>query len=348
MPLGSLHNTFGPGVTNADSIISSVAPSHFRVHLINGPCIRNKNCGPYEIGRGYDTASFNKAVEKGNKKILAYVASSTASYKALAEKYTNTVFIVSPVLEHNLSIQAYRKLADAVRAVWPGVQLANSPVGGISIERYLDAYIERHGSNPQKGADIVSLDGAEATDINIDAWLKKAPNAKIMYTWSRVYNCRDQAEHFTDPRARKSCPKDNHFEELVHITDAVPAPPLVKPTACTTNVAFKSPSIWKPMAEDSADGDRRANKPVAITQFRASIMEVLAANGQKVGQLAYFGTYGPKQFRHYSGFKTGSGLGGYEFQKKAQAAAGTPWVYLRSNKNCTGPLVTGRRAGLYK
>ena len=45
--------------------------------------------------------------------------------------------MVSPALEHQLSTEAWRILANETRSVWPGVQLVNSPYLGVVGERYL-------------------------------------------------------------------------------------------------------------------------------------------------------------------------------------------------------------------
>jgi hypothetical protein len=347
-PLGALHNTFSASLANLDAAIAGLHPTAVRIHLINGPGIRNGQSGPYEIGKGYSKASFSAALEHSDPKIIKYIKGSTALYKALSEKYPATQFLISPELEHDLSIRAWHVSADAVASVWPSVTLVNSPDGGIPIDHYRNALVERHGSNPQSDASITSLDGAEATDSNISGFLARSPNARIKFIWDRSYNCRHDSGAFEDPRARKGCPKPQDFEQLAHIYDTPEAPSSFQAPQCTKLVQFKAPWIWKPKSEDSGQGDSRANKPVAITGYSGNL-DVITYNGKLVGTLGYYGAYTPlKLQRAYSGWRGGSSLYGYEFEKGAQALSGYRQTYIQSGHQCAGPILTGRRNGSYR
>lgn len=348
--LGVLDNTFSSNVSNSRRLIASIRPSFFRVHLINGPCIRNGNCGPYEIGYGYSMASFSKALEDRNPKILKYIRERTAIWRSVAAESPGTRFLISPELEHDLSKAAFRVAADTVRAVWSDVGLVNSPDGSIAYERYLGAWLENHGTNFQLDSDIVSMDGAEGTDISINAWNKRvaqSPRLKIAYVWSRVYNCRDQAEHFTDPRKRNSCPGASQFELLSHLVEPRPAPPRFVGVGFTIR-PFTGGQIWKPFAEDSGTGDPRANTPVAIVYPNGASLRALDFNGKGVGRLGYYSGYPPNYRRYYSNYKGGSSFGGYGFEKAAIIKSGSPWVWLCVGKTCTGPLITGQRQGTFR
>jgi hypothetical protein len=213
--------------------------------------------------------------------------------------------------------------------------------------------VERHGSSPQSGADIVSLDGDGASDINVNAFLSRTRNAKLVFIWERQYNCRTNSSTFVDPRRRTACPTFAIFEELTHIADDRGIAPKFR-GRCGTIAAFKEPWIWKPMAENSwnqAPGTRpdvRADKPVAIVSYNNSALEVLDANGTKVGSLGYFGTFGSSLRRYYSGWRGGTNINGYGFEKRAKANTGSSYTWLRAGTKCTGPIITGRRNGLYR
>lgn len=340
---GNLDTTFGESIDSVRYLVGRKNPTYHRTHLINAVCIRNGNCGPYEIGRGHTKASFDKAVRNRNPRILRYVRERSILYRNLAEQYLGTKFLISPALEHDLSKAGWRVLADTVKEVWPEVQLVNSPDGGIQIERYRGAWIERHGSRVQNDADIISSDGAEITDTNIKAFLRQG-QPRLILAWSRVYNCRTNSPQFVDPRQRTACPRERDFEQLGHILEPEGIPPAYQGGGCARITNFKAPDIWKPMAEDKNNGDRRANLPVLITKaFGNRAVDVIDKFGHKVGSVGYYGTYLDQGLRYYSGYPGGSNETGYSYQKDA---GGHTW--LRQGNKCKGPLYMGRRQGVYR
>lgn len=337
--LGTLDNTFGTSTAPIRALLTSGKFSSYRVHLINGSCIANGNCGPYEPLKDYTLKAFNRALENNNPKIISYLKDRTAIYCALQKDFPLVDFYISPVLEHRLSVKAYRNAANAVKDTCPIVTLVNNPVTGNG-ERYRGALLESHdGFN--KPRDIVSFDGFDATDADIQKWMVSTKDSKISFIWSRVYNCRNQGP-WEDPRERTSCPKPRDFEMLAHITDfRGPAP-----SSTLKCAAFKSPSIWKPLAEDKGTGDIRANLPVAIVALSAADVTVSDYRGKPLGTLKYFGAYANGLNRYYSG--TGSKLSGYQFEKKAVKISSYPWTYLIQGKKCIGPFIGGRRGGAYR
>lgn len=338
---GHLVWTFGPKLAPIRDLLGQVKPAFHRIHLLNTTCVRNHNCGSYEPVAGYTIDSLNSALEAHSPKLLAWINAQSLLYKNLAADYPETKFLVSPALEHNLTRQAYRVLANEVLSVWPEVQLVNSgeyPNG----ERYRGSWLENHGNLASLDSDIVSLDGIDATDIAIVPWLKRFKNIKVLYVWSRGYNCRNQGP-FEDPRDRKSCPTNATFELLAHITDPRGLPPLPS-FKCLQK--FQAPDIWKVLAEDKGAGDSRANLPVAILSGEKTRVEVVNSLGESRGFLGYYGPYQGNQKRYYSG-QIGSGKSGYQFSKG--------WAWLKQNQlingkivpTCWGPFISGRRQGAY-
>lgn len=336
--LGAISNTFGTELSPIVRALSSNRVRYFRVHLINGSCIANQNCGSYEIGYGYNLKSFEAAVLTKNTKIIDYVRTQAVSFCHLQ----NTKVLISPVVEHRLNNRAYRVLADTVLNVCPGVQLVNNPVTGIG-ERYRGSWIESH-STRINGADIYSFDGVDATDSDINRWKKETEKAKIAFVWSRVYNCRNLGA-FEDPRKRTSCPKPRDFELLSHITDSRGSAP-----ATTLKCGnFRAPSIWKPLSEDKGTGDPRANLPVLLARFGNTRVSVIDYRGKDLGILAYFGPPTVEGLgRYYSGLPGAFKLSGYEIEKKAVRLSKSPWVWVRQGSKCLGPFIPGMRQGTYR
>lgn len=347
MATGNLDNTFGSDMEHVVSTLSVLHPFYHRVHIINATCIRNGNCGKYEVGYGYNKKTFDEAIKAHNKKILNYLKSRVSVYSDLQVKFPTTRFVVSPVLEHDLSIESWKILADTTLEIWPEVQLANSPDGGISAIKYKGAWIERHGKDFPMDADIVSLDGFDVTDIDSVAFrdrVLRAPNLKMAFSWTLGDNCR--VKGWIDPRMRKNCPSSDTFELISHIMEAVPQAPKFAGKQCKKMSAFKSPDIWKPLAESYANSkDSRQELPVLIAGgFKKANVNLLSSNGGQIGTLGFYGSFG-KQLRWYSGYKKGSHLSGYEFQKRANASSGNPYIWMIQAGSCKGPFVPGRRGG---
>lgn len=346
--IGSLDITFG---TSLDPIRKLLAtkPKYYRVHIINGSCIRNGVCQTFEIGYGYSKNSFDLAVRNKNQGILGPFKKRVGLYKGLAEEFPDTIFVLSPELEHDLSLQSYRVLANAVLNIWPDVQLDNSPDGGVPVEKYKGAWIERHGSNPQADADIISMDGAEGTDLNIPKYLKNNTKAKILFFWTRMYNCRTNSTVWQAPRNRVACPTAGHFEEFAHIFDVRPPAPNFMGGNCPTIKPFDYPWLLKPLAESGLPYGGRMDWPLVILPLKDTNAVFLAANGSKLGNFAYYDTYDPLHgFRYYSKYGDGSVIQGYELEKRARAETSNPNTWVKVQNICYGPLIAGRRAGSYK
>lgn len=345
--LGTLDTTFGTSFSNLDILLSSGKYVFHRFHILNTTCVRNRNCGDYEIVAGYTIASLNRALEEKNQNLLTRFKARVLAYRIFFDQYPNVKPLLSPALEHDMTKPAWRTLADSAREVWPNIQLVNSPDKGIAIESYLGAWPERHGQNPGSAV-ITSLDGEDITDIQIKGWTNRTKTNRITFRWSRSFNCRNQGP-FQDPRSRTSCPKGYQFEEIAHSTDAVPATPKSKPPQCKTVERLSDKVIWKPMAEDKGNGDRRANLPVLIIKGKnQNPFEVVNFKGNVLGKLGYYGPYEDGRGRWYSNWGAGTGENGYKWQKEAVASSGSPWVYLKQGTYCVGPLVTGRRQGSFR
>lgn len=351
-PLGFLDHTFGNSIAPIRYLITNIRPRFVRVHFLNTVCVRNRNCGRYEPVAGYSISSLDKAIQKKDPKVINHLIDRVNVWKKLAQENPGTFFLVSPALEHNMQKQSWRVLADVILTTWPGVQLVNNGMGGVSVEEYRGAWVERHGKN-DAGDQINSLDGEDITDIKVPAWLKKTRKNIITFRWSRVYNCRDQKKDknhnhiFTDPRKRKAaCPKPRDFDQIEHATDNEYKRPKQQFTCSTKK--FDNNSIWKPMGEDFGNGDSRINLPVLITNLGRNTVYLVDFKGNRVGTLGYYGTFEGGKFRYYSGYRGGSKLSGYEFQKEAMRLSGNPYVWAKTGNKCVGPFIPGRRGGSYR
>lgn len=339
---GALINTFGTEISPFTRILGSGKLKYLRIHLINGSCIANQNCGPYEIGYRYNLKTFEAALLKKEPKIVNYLASNTRAFCELQRAYPATKILISPVVEHRLGAAAYRVAADIIFRACPIIQLVNNPVTGKG-EKYRGSWMESH-STAVVGADIYSFDGVDATDSDIRKWVDSTSRAKIAYVWSRVYNCRHQG-NWEDPRRRTACPRERDFELLSHLTDSRPA----RPSGIPGCQSFKAPNTWKPLSEDKGTGDPRANLPVLLANLGKGNTQIFASNGNPIGVLRVFApTTSTGLGRYYSGLPGALNLSGYEIEKKAVKVSGSPWVYAKQGSRCVGPYIPGMRQGSYR
>lgn len=343
--LGTLDVTFGSDLAPIRALLGSGRFSHYRLHLVNGPGLRNSVQEKHEITYGYNIRSFDSALRTNKPAIINNIKARTAIYRSLSAEFPSVKFYLSPLLEHDVSEGAWRNAANAVLSIWPEVRLVNNPMSGWN-GSYKGSILERHGAKPGSAA-ISSLDGEDATDINVPEWLKRTAANKITYVWSRSYNCRHQG-NFVPPSKRTSCPKPYQFEELAHIPDARPTAPSRVPAGCAKVKPLAAPSIWKPMSEDKGNGDPRANLPVLLIPFQPKLpVTVIGMVGQPVGTLGYYGVFQGDLNRYYSGYGGGSKKGGYQLEKEA-TKQGSPYVWAKQGKTCVGPFISGRRAGSYR
>jgi len=204
--IGFLDYTFGTEITPVRYMLDSGKFDYVRIHLINGSCIRFRNCGKYYPFGRYTRTTFNKAAYKLEKPIKAFLSDRTSLYCPLISSYPSTQFFFSPVLEHNLTTNAFKSTARLIRKVCPSAIVVNNPMGHLPIKPYL---YEQHGQlSKYDNVTILSMDGFEKESLPKD-YMHKAP---IVFRWTRKYNCAN--DKFIDPRKRTSCPHINDVRSL--------------------------------------------------------------------------------------------------------------------------------------
>ena len=342
LALGTADNTFGTNIEPIRNALKLATFTAYRVHMLNGVCVTRQNCGVYETLYGYTLQSLEAAILIKDAKILTPLSTRTKVYCELKKEFPTVKFYISPIAEHRLGIAAYRILADTVLEACPDITLVNNAYDGNG-ERYKGALRESHDGFTAPRA-LVSFDGTDATDVDIDKWKESTKNSDISFIWSRLYTCQGGGT-YVDPRKRTLCPKERDFELLSHIVDV--RPPAPRPRFTCKFQAFKAPSIWKPLAEAYEGSlDIRGNLPVAIVPLAKRDVSIVGIKGISIGNLRYYGIYQGKLNRYYSG--TGLKLSGYQIEKALSAQNGSPWGYLKQGNRCIGPFIAGKRQGLYR
>lgn len=215
--IGFIDGTFGKSLDKLVSLLSSTPVDLVRVHLFSGSGLRAGVAQSYELTHGYTIRSWDRAIRRKNRTILGYVQSRTRRLKSVAASFPNTTFCISPEAEHNLSVEAYRILANVVLRTWPGVCLVNNAQSGNG-ERYRGALRESHHAESGSHVKIASMDGL--INVNPDLWFKRNQYKLVRFFWTPSFNCRTKNEEkFIPPRSRpaENCPTSRDYEDAIHI-----------------------------------------------------------------------------------------------------------------------------------
>lgn len=219
--IGVLDWTFGDNPEPVRRLQASGKVTAFRIHLINGPGANNNVLGPYEP---HYRLNLNKALESRHHKVNNHLINRARLWCELV----TVDLVISPVLEfERLSNKAQANAVAAVKEGCPRAKILLNPrIGTTAIKGHI---VEHHGKNPPpcRGCSN-SLDGDDALDINVPAWLGRTRDYAYRYVWSRAFNCRHLGT-FEDPRKRTACPDRAGLRELFHITDERPQAPQTTP-----------------------------------------------------------------------------------------------------------------------
>lgn len=210
--VGFIDGTFGKRTSNLARLLSSGNVAVVRVHFFNGSGLRMGVSQKYEMTFGQSIDSWNSQILRKNTIILNYLKRRTAKYKKLFSRFPHVIPMLSPEVEHNLTPEAFRILANTILDVWPGVQLVNSAEDGNG-ERYRGALRESHTLESGAHVRIASMDGL--IDIDPRHWFQKNYLKLIRYYWTPAFNCRKKNEtRFVAPRSRaaEDCPTNEDYE----------------------------------------------------------------------------------------------------------------------------------------
>lgn len=215
LTFGWLENTFDRNCLCAEKLLNDPRPKIVRVHVLNGPCLRNKRCGRYEVFYKHSIASANRAVIKGGKLLKDYKSILKRLAKRL-QGVSNLTCYISPCLECDLDGRARRVLADLVSNYLPNCNIVDSPYRRKCISGTI---CERHGSNPKLISPcIVDLDGIDGTTVDIKKYVEKYNHCDLTYYWEAWMNCNTvNSSQFIDPRKRDCAYPPKTFANLREI-----------------------------------------------------------------------------------------------------------------------------------
>lgn len=198
---GWLDNTFNAaGCPNAQKLMLSPKKKIVRVHIMNGPGLRNKRLEPHEIHFGYTKSGLDKKIRQRNPEFLARYIGRLEAVRAITDTHRGKLKLyLSPCLECDFSKPARKVLLEQAGLVFPEATLVDNPLKGSCVSGVL---CERHG--PDKRGDIVDLDGISLDVVNVKKWAKTVRPVRLRYAWKPCNNGLKQGQKWLPPTKRKN------------------------------------------------------------------------------------------------------------------------------------------------
>lgn len=203
---GWLDNTFNPeGCKCLPKLQTTKKGVEVRVHIVNGPGLRNRRLERHEIHWGRSIAGLERDVLRGNMSFLArfdkraeIVRNQLDSIIMLEKCY------VSPVLESDFGRQARLKLLRRTRKLFPKCHIVDNPLKAPCISGFI---CEKHGDFvPPQRPYIADLDGLDLYETYGTYYAQVHENALINFGWKYCNNLNVKGEKFVPPTKRKkSC-----------------------------------------------------------------------------------------------------------------------------------------------
>jgi len=92
----------------------------------------------------------------------------------------------------------------------------------------------------------------------------------------------------------------------------------------------------------------RENRPIFISKTKDKSCEIIMMNGQRLGHLIYYGTFGNNLYRYYAGSPGGIRLYGHEIGLRAKKLSGSELIYLKFGTRKYGPICPAFRTGYFQ
>jgi hypothetical protein len=208
---GWLENTFAADCACGDRILQLPQEKIGRWHIANGPCLRNRRCGKYEIFAGLSVERANRKVGRRDGVLLKKFRTVTLRLKRRLEAAKGGLTCyVSPCLECDLRDSNRRTLGSIVSKYLPYCTLVDSTYRE---ECLRGSVCEFHGDEPKvTNPCIADLDGVDGKVVDLRQYRRDTLSCDLRYYWEPWYNCIRSAK-FVDPRARDCRYPGSKFRE---------------------------------------------------------------------------------------------------------------------------------------
>lgn len=333
--VSTLLNTFGDPLPCLEKRIKQGALSLAQIDLIDATCWRNNKCPP-----GAPRPDDLKVIESRARQV-----------RALAVKYKDVRFQVSPALEHDIrSETTVKRMLQAAKKGCPECEPINSPFTGARPSGYS---VEKHGTDTS--GELISGDGKSSFDgDNIqndgNGFQHRLAGSRATFLWWPELNLRTTGEDkFTPPLQRTVRPTLDQFRQASLIAKSSEPTPSDAPKVCRRTRIVGGREILKTNAEQYGNGtppDKRGNKPLLIIRKQGhqnDRLDILDPKGKKIGCFAYYGSYSEKPLHRWY-------VGGCSDETPAQLyeEAKGEWAYVGLGGGECLRINTIRRMGLYR
>lgn len=163
-----------------------------RVHIINGPGLRNQRLQKHELGYGFTVTSLDQEVLRGlseeapTKFIQQYRERLKKVASQIKEAKGKSSCYLSPCLECDLSEASRKRLLNIAREEVPECKLVDNPLKKSCIPGYI---CETHQATQSKPAPcIADMDGVDQSEIDYQKWSDVHQHCLIRFKWQRWYN----------------------------------------------------------------------------------------------------------------------------------------------------------------
>lgn len=187
--VGWLEDSFGVVCECANKILRQDKSKTIRVHLANGPCLRNRRCERHDVFYGYTITSANRAAQIPNSRLRKRLDVLANRLKQRIEQSKGPLTCyVSPCLECDLHVPARKALINSVSATLPSCVIVDNPLKAACIR---GTVCERHGIAPSlERSCIADMDGTEAKSVlDLRSFYSKTKQCDVRFYWTAWMNC---------------------------------------------------------------------------------------------------------------------------------------------------------------
>lgn len=281
--------------------------------------------------------------------LKALLKKNTQRMEVLANKYPNTIWMISLFCEHKHPRSVMEPLYKELKPLAPSCLFVNSILsGGQEVPGMItEIHIESSKTLPKEPSleYIVSFDGfggnkkysGDFPDANIAAILAKYPCARHVRHWNARHNGKYSPTEPNPPapNSRKIWPDTGYLKQ--HRATLTPR---------EGKLTWPSNALLKPVADDHGKGDAKDNKLLVILPRGGSSVDVLDSKGTVIAKLSTMGlpphTGDPKGPRYYSTKYA------YQVGNIAIANTGSRQVRIRAGKDVYPLTDVALRSGKFK
>jgi len=168
-------------------------PHMLQIHMLNGPCRRNRRCLSGEVAPTLSVGEFNRQLENRNGPLFRQLADRVGAISAFVDSHINhnSVVVLSLSLEDNFTPRAASRLRDFVSRRWRHYISRNrvSGVTPIGIMESHDLYQDYPGRMC-----IVNEDGNPTSEESSRKMLARYDHCLAVFLW------RHEWQNFPPPR----------------------------------------------------------------------------------------------------------------------------------------------------